>query len=301
MTITSAGWYCWRADFSASDPAGIPPSSDSTAGECFQITPLTPTLQTQAGAGPVDFGQPVTDTATLGGTAFHQGTGGSGDGSINPTVPPSPAGGTITFTLFKADCTTQATGTGTNPQVVAVSGDGVYGPVSFTPDAPGTYHWVASYGGDTPNTNPSSHNLLCNDPNESVVVRQIPTTIKTKQSWYPNDTATVEATTGNLAAGGKVVFSLYNNATCAGGTFYTEEKAITGGSPTQEVSTSNTTVPITTLYTDPANNTTVTFSWKVVYTPAAADTAHTGKQSACSAERFTITYTNDPGPGTDLP
>jgi hypothetical protein len=42
-------------------------------------------------------------------------------------------------------------------------------------------------------------------------------------------------------------------------------------------------------------------SWKVVYTPAAADTDHTGKQSACDAENFNITYTNDPGPGTSLP
>ena len=33
-----------------------------------------------------------------------------------------------------------------------------YGPVSFTPDAPGTYHWVATYNGDLPNTLASTHN-----------------------------------------------------------------------------------------------------------------------------------------------
>jgi hypothetical protein len=43
------------------------------------------------------------------------------------------------------------------------------------------------------------------------------------------------------------------------------------------------------------------YSWKVVYTPAAGDTAHTGKQSSCNAEHFSITYTNDSGPGTALP
>jgi hypothetical protein len=58
---------------------------------------------------------------------------------------------------------------------------------------------------------------------------------------------------------------------------------------------------ITTGYADPADSLTGRYSWKVVYTPAAADTAHTGKQSTCDAEHFNTTYTNDPGPGTHLP
>jgi hypothetical protein len=311
MTVTEVGRYCWRADFSASDPPGIPPSSDSRETECFLITPRTAVLVTQAGPGPVNFGQPVTDTATLTNTANHQGSGGpagSTDGSINPTVPGGLAQGTITFTLFKNDCTTLATGTGLNPQTRPVAGDGTYGPVSFTPDAPGTYHWFASYSGDLPNTVGNSHNSSCNDPNESVVVRQIPTEIKTKQNWIPNDTATITSTVGNLAAGGTVAFSLYANSTCTGGAVFSQTVAVPGGAPSAEVGTTNTGVGpspgayrISTDYPDPANSVTATHSWKVVYTPAAADTAHTGKQSACSAERFGITYTNDPGPGTNIP
>jgi hypothetical protein len=304
MTITEAGRYCWRADFSASDPPGIPSASDSRESECFLITPLTASLVTTAGSGPVDFGQPVTDTAALTGTANHQGSGGpagSTDGSINPTVPGGPAGGSITFTLLKADCTTLATGTGLNPQTVSpVAGNGSYGPVSFIPDAPGTYHWTATYTGDLPNTIGTFHNLDCSDPSEAVVVRQIPTEIKTKQSWIPNDTATVTSTVGNLAAGGNVVFSLYNNPTCTGGAVFTQVVAVPGGAPSAEVSTTNTTsFVISTNYADPANSVTGKFSWKIVYTPA--DLVHTGKQSACDAENFTITYTNDPGPGTALP
>jgi hypothetical protein len=126
--------------------------------------------------GPVDFGQPITDTATLTNTANHQGSGGVGtDGSINPTTPGGPADGTITFTLLKADCTTLATGTGTNPQTVVVNGDGTYGPVSFTVDTPGPYHWQAVYSGDAPNTLGSSHNVTCDDPIETVIIRLIPT------------------------------------------------------------------------------------------------------------------------------
>jgi len=307
MTITEAGRYCWRADFSASDPPGIPPSSDSRESECFLITPLTASLVTTAGAGPVNFGQPVTDTAVLTGTANQEGSGGpagSTDGSINPTVPGGPAGGTITFTLVKNDCTTLATGTGLNPQTVGpVIGDGSYGPVSFIPDAPGIYHWKATYTGDPPNTVGTFHNLTCTDPSESVVVRQIPTEIKTKQSWIPNDTATITSTIGNLAAGGSVAFSLYANPTCTGGALFSQTVSVPGGAPSAEVSTTNTGAGLTisTGYTDPANSVKGKYSWKIVYTPAAADTAHTGKQSACDAENFTITYTNDPGPGTGLP
>ena len=305
MTVTEVGRYCWRADFSASDPAGIPPKSDTRESECFLILPRTAALVTQAGAGPVNFGQAVTDTATLANTANHQGSGGpagSTDGSINPTVPGPKAGGTITFTLFKSDCTTLATGTGLNPQTVSpINGDGTYGPVSFTPDAPGTYHWVASYSGDAPNTVGNSHNSSCTDPSETVVVRQIPTEIKTRQSWIPNDTATITSTIGNLGAGGTVTFTLYANPTCAGASLFSQAVSVPGGAPSAEVSTTNTTFTITTGYVDPAASVKGKYSWKVVYTPAAADTAHTGKQSACDAENFTITYTNDPGPGTNIP
>jgi hypothetical protein len=302
-TVTSAGRYCWRADFSGDNAKGVPPSSDSSATECFKVNPVTPTLTTNAGAGPVDFGQPVTDTAALSGTAHKPGTGGpsGSNGSINPTTLGGDAGGTITFTLYKADCLTPATGTGTNPQTVSVSGDGSYGPVSFTPDAPGTYHWVASYGGDPPNTNAKDSADCGVDLNEDVVVRTIPTAIKTKQSWTPNDSATVSATIGNLGAGGSVAFSLYDNATCSGTAVFSDTQPITGGNPSETVSTNNTTFHITTGSLDPPGSTAGPYSWKVVYTPATGDTAHTGKMSSCDAEHFSITYTNDPGPGSDLP
>ena len=75
---------------------------------------------------------------------------------------------------------------------------------------------------------------------------------------------------------------------------------VPGGAPSAEVSTTNTTFHIDTGYVDPPNSV-KTYSWKIVYTPSPADTGHRGKQSACDAERFSVTYTNDPGPGTDLP
>lgn len=299
-TATAAGRYCFRAEFAGDIEIGLPESEDSSAGECFLVKPVKPAISTMAGAGPVDFGQPVTDTATLTGTAHKPGTGGAAGstltGSINPTTLGADATGTITFSLYKNDtCSQLATGTGTNPQTVTVSGDGTYGPVSFTPDAPGTYHWVAKYNGDGPNTLASDAGA-CLDENEDVVVRQIPTSIKTKQSWYPNDTATVTADVGNLAGGGTVRFRLYDNADCTGTALYTETKSISGGSSSETVSTNNTTFAITTGFDDTPNSTKGPFSWEVVYTVATGDTAHLGTQSTCDAEHFDIDYTNDPGP-----
>ena len=308
-TVTKVGRYCWRADFSGDSEVGVPPSHDSSSGECFTVNPRQPHIVTQAGASPVDFGNPVTDTATLTNTANQPGTGGLGDGSINPTTPGGPAGGTISFTLFKDDCTTVAVAlAGTTPTtfpiVVNVSGDGTYGPVSFTPNAPGTYHWVATYSGDSPNTlpTPASESVCGADPNEDVIVRQIPTEIATAQSAIPNDSATITSTVpgDNLPAGGTVVFSLYGptpgstalqncQAGGATGRLYQQTNNNVGGANSVQTATNNTTVSV---------NVSETYYWLVTYAPG--DTAHTGRQSNC-AENTVLTFNNDSGPGTLFP
>ena len=84
---------------------------------------------------------PITDSTALSGTANQP-----GNPAINPTTAGRPTGGSITFTLYGPDnCSTVAFTS--NP--VPVSGDGTYGPVSFTPTATDTYHWAASYTGDS--------------------------------------------------------------------------------------------------------------------------------------------------------
>jgi hypothetical protein len=311
-TVTSAGRYCWRADFT-STTQGVPPSSDSRASECFKVNPVKPALTTQAGEGPVDFGNPVTDTATLTGTAHRPGTGGpsgSTDGSINPATPGGDAQGTITFTLYKDtpgpnNCSVLATGTGTNPQTVSVNGDGTYGPVSFTPDAPGLYHWVASYGGDPPNTLASDASA-CLDENEDVVVRRIDTAISTTQRVLPQDSATITSAVAgeNLPAGGTVIFRLYGPtdgstalANCLahgdtvgqGGLLFKESDTGVGGSESVTTSTNNTDVFV---------SDSVTVYWRVTYDPN--DAAFTGRQSDC-IENTVTTFNNDAGPGTLFP
>jgi hypothetical protein len=291
--LTSVGRYCWRAEFT-SGTTGVPNDTDSSAGECFEVLPVTPALDTAAVTSPVNLGQPVQDNATLSGTATQPGTNGGNATypSINATNG-ALAGGKITFTLLKANCTDLATGTGTNPQDVTVSGNNTYGPVSFTPDAAGTYHWKAQYipAATDVNNIGSTHNATCNDADETVVVQNFPTTTTTRQFVYPQDKAmiTVGAGAGDLA--GSVNFRLYDtlpNCTANGGTpatgmLYEElgtAHPIAGASP-QFATTNNTTVALTA-------DTTV--FWRVTYTSTKG--SQPSSSSAC-VESTAVDFTGD--------
>jgi hypothetical protein len=273
-TVTSAGRYCWRADYSGDPARSITGSSDSSVSECFKVLPVQPTLTTQAGTSPVDLGKPVTDTATLTGTANKPGTP-----VINPTTAGGPAGGSITFTLLGPnDCTTVAF----TSDPVSVSGDGTYpttGSVSFTPTKPGTYHWAASYTGDAPNTLSADHNTSCSDTNEDVVVNQAQTSISTAQKWLPNDSATLSAATGgNLS--GNVRFQLFDNSTCTGTALYDSGSVAVSGASPQTVDSSNTNVLTSS----------GTVSWLVTYT--SSNPAQTDATSSCNTENSSLTITN---------
>ena len=218
VVLTTAGRYCWRANLVVNTPTGIPASSDpsntTSTTECFTLTPAQPTISTNASAD-VLIGNPVDDTAHLGGTSLDP------DGSK--------ADGTITFKLYgpgDASCTTVIeTSTltftdGGNGDYKASDGvlSGTLG--SLTPTSAGTYHWVASYGGDLPNTLGVSG--ACTDANESVVVNPKQPTISTTATAGPlalgssiSDTAHL----GNTAldpngskADGTITFTAYGPA-----------------------------------------------------------------------------------------
>ncbi|TMB93233.1 MAG: hypothetical protein E6J45_00270, partial [Chloroflexi bacterium] len=215
--LTEAGRYCFRAVYSGDSSAGVPGSHDSSAGECFLVNPVTPTLGTQAVdangiaiTAPVNLGSEIYDTAALGGTSYEPGSGALGsDGSVgdpsHTVTRNTKAGGTITFTLTGPDtvgsttnCNTAATGFTPILVDIANGGDGTYGGptgspvVGFTPAAPGVYHWKAAYSGDLPNTNSQTHNGDCSDSHENVTVK-VPTTTTTRQFVYPQDKAKIAA------------------------------------------------------------------------------------------------------------
>jgi hypothetical protein len=270
-TLTSAGGYCWRGVFT-SGTAGVPNATDASVGECFTVNPVSTTLRTVAGAGPVQLGTPVTDTANLNGTATSPGSP-----IINGPLG-APAGGTITFKLFgpnDASCTVLAAGFPAAGITVNVSGDGLYGPVSFTPVAVGTYRWGAVYSGAPPNTLGSTG--PCTDASEAVLVTDT-TSGSSLQKWLPNDHVTV-ASTGGSALNGSLDITL-RTGSCTGPVVYTQPTiSLANTASGTSFDTTNTTFVV-----NAANNATPYF-WRIVF--ASSDSNISGF-TKCETTAITI-------------
>ena len=173
--------------------AGLLAASAAPAG-------ADPTLTTTATAT-AEVGGSISDTAVLA-------------GGVDPT-------GSITFNLYgpaDATCAGPAVFTSTKP----VTGNGSYTSDSFTPAAPGTYLWTASYSGDGNNVAATSP---CNAAGESSVVSTATTTIATSATASVtvgnpiSDTATVTGVNPT----GTVTFNVYgpDDPTCGGAPVFT--------------------------------------------------------------------------------
>jgi hypothetical protein len=207
---------------------------------------------------PATIGDSISDVATLSGVAAN-------------------AGGTITFRAFGPDNAT-CSGTPAFTSTLNVSGPGDYTSDPFTPTAPGTYYWIASYSGDAKNLAVSGE---CGDPNESSVVGKAPANIQTAQKLFPQDSATLSATAGGTPTG-TVDFALYgpNDADCSGPPVYTENNVqLDGGT----ANTNNTNFSVN---ADGSGD----YKWIVTYS---GDDTHDGATSACGKEAFTANIDND--------
>ena len=149
-TPTGAGTYHWIASYSGNANNAATAGTCITSGESVAVQQASPAISTTS-SSETSLGSTVTDTATL-------------------TQAYNISGQTITFKLFgpatSPNCSGSAaySSTGTiglsGMSYVATSGH-------VTPTHPGTYYWVATYGGDTNNTTARSN---CGDVNESVTV-----------------------------------------------------------------------------------------------------------------------------------
>ncbi len=151
ITPTQGGTYHWVASYGG-DAFNLPVGPVGCNDPSEQVTiQTTPGLTTSASPAVASVGTAIRDVATL-------------SGGNDPT-------GTITWKLYGPS---DNSCTAANPPTVtlAVNGDGPYTSPTITPTQGGTYHWVASYGGDAFNLPVGP--VGCNDPSEQVTIQTTP-------------------------------------------------------------------------------------------------------------------------------
>src|SRR5262249_36768530 len=128
-----AGTYHWVVLYTGDANNAAPPA---VTDEAFTVNPASPTITTTPNPATVPLGGTLQDAADL-------------TGGFNPT-------GAITFNLY-APGVNPAVGPATFTETVTgVNGNGTYHTtLGFAPTVTGTWHWVATYGGD-PNNKPVS-------------------------------------------------------------------------------------------------------------------------------------------------
>jgi hypothetical protein len=244
---------------------------DNTAGSVtatFQVTtcPAQPAISTVATPASATVGAQITDVAQL--------TGGN-----NPT-------GTLTWTLYGPnDPTCAAAGA---PTVTAqVSGNRSYTSPPISPTQSGTYHWVASYGGDA-NNNPVGG--ACNDANETVTLTgptppAISTVATPAGATVGAQLTDVAQLTGANNPTGTLTWTLYgpNDPTCAAVGAPTVTAPVTGDG-------SYTSPPITPAAAG-------TYHWVASY---GGDANNSAVRGSCNDANETVTLTSPPAPGFTL-
>ena len=172
-------------------------SSITGTSNAIAVGKTSPTISTQASTG-INLGAgTISDSATL--------AGGSA-----PT-------GSITFRLYGPNDATCGSAAVFTSAAIPVNGNATYSSGNFTPTAPGTYRWIASYSGDANNAVAGT----CNDANESVVVNKANPAISGTVSPASGNLGTPFTDTATLSDGtsptGTITFTVHgpNTDNCA--------------------------------------------------------------------------------------
>ncbi len=275
---TSAGTWNWLAVYSGD--ANNNGANSGCASEPVTVNQASPTVTTAANpTSETVGGANLNDTGTL-------------SGGYNAT-------GTVAFYLFAPGVTCSATSPSgyAFSQAVTVDGDGTYDTTGgFSPNAAGTWNWLAVYSGDTNNT---AANSGCDS--EPVTVGQAAPTVTTAANpTTENVNAGPLNDTGTIAGGynptGTVTFYLFApgvtcSATSPSGYAFSQAISVDGDG------TYDTTG-------GPIPTTTGTWNWLAVYS---GDTNNTGANSGCATEpvvittpNFSVLKTNVPGNGNPV-
>ncbi len=212
FTSDKVGTWRWQAVYSgnANNKTVTSACTGSAATGIFVVKAGT-TISTTAYPTTVTGRVTLTDTATLGGG----------------TTTPAPKG-TIAFQLFDPSQTTCVGIPHFVDSVEVDAGAGKYATAGFKPDTAGTWHWVASYTGDSINSEVAN---ACNA--EAVVVNRAVTTLATSANPTAatvGDTLKDGATvSGGSGPTGTIAFKLFGpaDATCSGTPAFTNTVTVT--------------------------------------------------------------------------
>jgi len=233
-------------------------------GECGVSMTTTPSQTTRT----LSSTDPVTDTATVSGS------------TSSGTTAPTPTG-TVTFFLCAPSQLTPAT-TGTCGDS---NGTQVGSAVTVTVSVPGTatatsadakslitgigkYCFRAHFAAAADDPNYAGKTAETSNPADECFTVTDTSSIKTDQTWLPNDTATV-TTAGGAAVSGMVTFTLYENGDC------TAPAKATFTDSNAPYETNNTSVYVSTQ----------TISWKAHFAP---DNGVAPSDSSCETSTVTI-------------
>ena len=260
-------------------------------GGC-EAAPTIATAVSHEGSGTI--GTTFTDTATLAQTS---------------TTAPT---GTVTFRAYdNSHCSGAAVFTSVKPIAGStVTSDG------FTPQAVGTYYWVASYSGDA-NNNPVAGS--CGDQGETLTVHQATPSVVTSVTTAPDSTATAPsyvdtATVTGYHPTGTVTFQAWTNSGCSGNPVFTSagrplgsNGTATSGEFVPTPPTTSTTYFFIASYSGDTNNVAVSghctdAGESITFTPGATQSVISTRASAASSpDTFTDTATVTGGTGPNAP
>ena len=252
-TPATAGTYHWIASFSGDANNAAVTAPCGADNETSILAPAAPAIDTQASNGAI--GGSIGDVATV-------------SGLVNP-VTTGPGAGTVTFRLYsgpQSDGCTAANLVDTFVRPITFTGGppatGGTATVTYTPAAPGTFHWVASFSGDTNN---AAVTAPCGADNETSAFAINQPAITTQAS-----NGTFGGSIGDVAT----ITGLVNPVTTGGGagtvTFRLYSGPQTDGCTAANLVFTSTPRPITFTGGPPATGGTAS----VTYTPAAPGTYH---------------------------
>ncbi len=203
-TPQSVGTYWWYASYSGDTGDNASTSTCGTGMGSTAVGKASPTI-----------------TASAPGTAATNAPIATGSISAALSSTSSGATGTITYKVFgpQTSAPTTCTSGGTTVGTAAVSGPATYNPsAGFTPTAPGSYWWYASYGGDTDDNSAAG---TCGNSMPSTTVENATSLTISAPSTDTVNSAIAAGSIGSTlsgaasGAGGKITVTVFGPQTTA--------------------------------------------------------------------------------------